>query len=255
MAKARLEGRLALVTGGSRGIGAAIARAFASEGARVVIASRKQPGLDAVAAEINADHPDAVIPRACHVGDPEAIAALMTWIHEEVGALDILVNNAATNPYLGPFLHTPAAAFDKTFEVNLKGPFELCRQAAQRWLDADRGGSIINVTSVFGMTAAPFQCTYAMTKAALISMTKTMAAELGAGGIRVNAVAPGLVETRFAAAILGNPEFARVFNERAALGRPGTPEEIAGICTYLASDEASFTTGQVFCIDGGYSAS
>ncbi|MCB9744345.1 MAG: glucose 1-dehydrogenase [Alphaproteobacteria bacterium] len=255
MSDGRLSGRLALVTGGSRGIGAAIARAFADAGARVIICSRKQPGLDAVAAEINGDGPQRVWARACHVGKPEEIEALFAWATEELGVIDVLVNNAAANPYFGPALGTPMPAFRKTFEVNVQGPFELSLRVAQGLLAAEKPGSIINVSSIFGLTAAPFQATYAMTKAALISMTQTLAAELGGGGIRVNAIAPGLVETHFAEAIVGNEAFLRVYNERAALGRHAQPAEIAGAAVFLASAEAGYITGHVLRVDGGYTAS
>ena len=248
----RLEGKCAIVTGGSRGIGAAIAEAFAKEGAKVIISSRKQAGLDQCAEQINAKYPGTVFPKACHAGKLEDIKALIEWAKEEIGQVNVLVNNAATNPYFGPMLGTEWGAWDKTFEVNLKGYFEMTRQVVQPLLDQDLPGSVINVTSIFGRTAAPFQGVYGMTKAAVISMTKTLAKELGGAGIRVNAVAPGLVDTKLAAAIVSSEELTKVFTDRAALGRYAQPEELAGMIVYLASDESSYVTGQTFSVDGGY---
>ncbi|MCA9521363.1 MAG: glucose 1-dehydrogenase [Myxococcales bacterium] len=250
----RLTGRVAVVTGASRGIGAAIARAYAAEGATVVITSRKQEALERAATAINTDFPGSAVPRACHVGHTDSIGAFIAAIWDEVGAVDVLVNNAGTNPYFGPLLGTSFSAWDKTFEVNLKGPFEMTRQVAQRWVREKRGGAVVNVASVLGVTSAPLQGVYGMTKAALLSMTRTFAHELGAAGIRVNAIAPGLVETRLAQAIIGSPEIRARFTERSPLGRHAQPEEIAGLAVYLGSDESSYVTGQVICVDGGYTA-
>jgi NAD(P)-dependent dehydrogenase (short-subunit alcohol dehydrogenase family) len=247
----RLDGKLLLVTGGSRGIGAAIAEAAAAEGARVVIASRKEAELAATAARINAKFPGAVTARACHVGTPQAIVDLCDFIEREVGIIDCAVNNAATNPYFGPLLQAEWGAWDKTFEINLKGYFEVARQVARRLIARGRPGSIVNVASIAGLRAAPMQGVYGMTKAAVISMTQTLAVELGGARIRVNAIAPGLVETRLASALTSDPDLAKHFTARAPLGRYAQPDEIAPLAVYLAADESGFVTGQTFTIDGG----
>lgn len=249
----RLEDKIAIVTGGSRGIGAAIAEAFAREGAQVVIASRKQEGLDETAAEINAKGLDGTVhPRACHVGHLDQIEELIDWTVDELGLPNVLVNNAATNPHFGPLIDADEAAWDKTFEVNLKGYFHMAQRVIRRLMNADKPGSIINVTSVAGMNAAPMQGVYGMTKAAVISMTKTLAVELGGANIRLNAIAPGLVDTRFASVLVNNEDLRSFFTDRAALKRYAQPEEIAGAAVYLASDESSYTTGQTIAVDGGF---
>ena len=251
----RLEGRVAIVTGGSRGIGACIARAFAREGASVVLASRKQPGVDEAAAAINQDYPNTAWGRACHIGKAEAVAELVDWTTTEIGMPTVLVNNAATNPYFGPLLNVESWAWDKTFEVNLKGYFETTRQVVQGLVRTNTSGSIINVASVVGLCAAPMQGVYGMTKAAIISMTKTLAIELGAADIRVNAIAPGLVDTRLASLITSTVDMSKLFTERTAMKRIAKPEEIAEIAVYLGSDESSYVTGQTICVDGGYTVS
>ena len=248
----RLEDKIAIITGGSRGIGAATALMFAREGAKVVIASRKQEGLDRAAEAINAEVPGSVFPRACHIGEAEAIEELVAWCEEEVGRCNVLVNNAATNPYFGPLLDTPQGAWDKTFEVNLQGYFRTTRAVCRRLLEAEAPGAVINVASIAGMLAMPLQGVYGMTKAAVIAMTRSLALELGAANIRVNAIAPGLVETKLAAAITSTPEVSAFFTDRAPAHRVAEPEEIAGLITFLASDEASFVTGQCYPIDGGF---
>lgn len=250
----RLAGKVAVVTGGSRGIGAAIAEAFVREGASVVISSRKQEGLDASARQI-ADatgRPEAIATFACHTGDPAQVAALFAFARERFGVVTVAVNNAATNPHFGPMLSLTAGAWDKTFEVNTRGYFEVARHTAEGLIEAGLPGSIINVTSIMGMRAAVFQGIYGMTKAAVISMTQTLAMELGSRNIRVNAIAPGLVETKFASILIDTPEISKTFTERSALGRVAQPPELAGAAVFLASDEASYVTGQTLAVDGGY---
>lgn len=233
-----------LVSGASRGIGAAIAAACVAAGARVVICSRKQEGLDAIAAEIGNN----VTAIACHVGKSEEVESLFSRAAEEVGDLHGLVNNAATNPYFGPLLAIDEGALDKTFEVNLKGPLTLTQKFVTQ---ATPGAAIVNISSIAGMYAAPLQGAYAMTKAALISMTQTLSHELGPIGIRVNAIAPGLVDTRFAGAIVANEDLRSRWVERSALGRHGQPDEVAGAAVYLLSDAASYVTGATLVVDGG----
>ena len=251
----RLAGKVVWLTGGSRGIGEAAALACARAGGAVAISSRKDGPLVEAAARIQAAVPGArVLPVACHVGQAEALAEAVAKIEGELGPIDALINNAATNPYFGPLIRTPDNAWEKTFEVNVKGPFMAARLVIDRLVARKAPGSIVNVTSIQGFRAAPFQGVYGMTKAALISMTRTLAFEMGSMGIRVNAVAPGLIETRFASVLTGTPDILRRYTDRAPLGRVGAPEEIAGLLVHLASDESSYTTGQVFTADGGFTS-
>jgi NAD(P)-dependent dehydrogenase (short-subunit alcohol dehydrogenase family) len=243
-----LKDKVIVVTGASRGIGEAIARACVEGGAKVALASRKQVDLDRVVATLPAERAIAV---ACHTGRPEDVDALFSRAIERFGRVDGLVNNAATNPHFGPLVDTPDAAIDKTIEVNVRGYFYCARAFVRHARTRDGGGSIVSVASVAGIRAAPMQGIYGMTKAAVISMTQTLAFELGASKIRVNAIAPGLVETRFAAAIVGNPMLRDHVVNRTPLARHAQPSEIAGAAVYLLSDAASFTTGSVMVVDGG----
>jgi NAD(P)-dependent dehydrogenase (short-subunit alcohol dehydrogenase family) len=247
VAKIHLEDKVAIVTGASRGIGEAIARTFAAHGAKVVLASRKPDGVRAVAESIG-DSAHAV---AVHTGQEGQCEALVQAAIARFGRVDVLVNNAATNPYFGPMIDTDLGAWLKTFEVNLQGYFWMAREVARHLRGRGAPGAIVNVASVAGLEAAPLQGVYGATKAAVISMTRTLAFELGASGIRVNALAPGLVETRFAAALIHNDAVVSEVLRKTPLGRYGQPDEIAGGALFLASDAASFMTGQVLTIDGG----
>jgi NAD(P)-dependent dehydrogenase (short-subunit alcohol dehydrogenase family) len=243
-----LTGKVAIVTGASRGIGEAIARAFAEAGASVMLAARKIEALEAVAKSIG----DKAAAQACHTGKREDLEALFATAQKRFGKVDILVNNAATNPYFGPLMGIDDAQWAKTFEVNLLGYFQASRLAVAAF--GDRGGSIINIASVVALGGSPFQGAYAASKAAVVSMTQTLAAELGGNGIRVNAIAPGIIKTRFAAALTENPDIMGPIIAKTPLGRAGEPEDIAGGAVYLASDAARFVTGHTLVIDGGLTA-
>jgi NAD(P)-dependent dehydrogenase (short-subunit alcohol dehydrogenase family) len=243
-----LKDKVVVITGASRGIGEAIARACIDNNARLVLASRKQADLDRVAASLP---PERAIAVACHTGKPDEVEAMFARALDRFGRIDGVVNNAATNPYFGPLVDTPDAAIAKTFEVNVQG-YLYCARALVKHVRA-RGGpaSIVNIASVAGLRASPMQGIYGATKAAVISMTQTLAFELGGSQIRVNAIAPGLVETKFAAAIVGNPMLRDHVVGRTPLARHAQPQEIAGAAVYLLSDAASFTTGSVMVVDGG----
>jgi len=240
---------VALVTGASRGIGSAIARALAEQGAHVVLSSRKQADLDVEAASINADFPDRAIAIAAHAGRPEDLEKLVKETIGRHGRIDILVNNAATNPYFGPVIDAELAVWDKTFEVNLRGVFTLTQLVYRASMEKN-GGSIVNVASVGGLRPGPGLGVYNVTKAGVIMLTRQLALELG-GKVRVNAVAPGLIKTRFAEALWGNEEILKRVLDSHPMGRIGTPDEIAGAVAFLASDAASYINGAVIVLDGG----
>jgi NAD(P)-dependent dehydrogenase (short-subunit alcohol dehydrogenase family) len=243
-----LKDKVIVITGASRGIGEAIARACIEAGANVVLASRKQADLDRVASSLP---PERAIALACHTGKPEEVEAMMAKAVERFGRVDGFVNNAATNPYFGPLVDTPDSAIDKTFEVNVRGYLYGARALVKHARVRGGGGSIVNIASVAGLRASPMQGIYGATKAAVISMTQTLAFELGGSQIRVNAIAPGLVETKFAQAIVANPMLRDHVVNRTPLARHAQPAEIAGAAVYLLSDVSSFTTGSVVVVDGG----
>jgi len=245
-----LTGRVALVTGASRGIGEAIARAFAARGARVVVSSRKQPACEAVARGIVDAGGDAVA-LACHIGDMEALSRLFEAVQERYGRLDVLVNNAATNPYYGHVLDTDLGAFQKTVDVNIRGYF-FASVLGGRLMREGGGGSIINVASVNAVRPGPLQGIYSITKGAVLNMTKAFARECGPDGIRCNAILPGLIRTKFAGALFADEEQLRHYVGSNPLRRAGEPQDIAGAAVFLASDASSYVTGEFLVVDGGF---
>lgn len=240
---------MALVTGASRGIGSAIATALVEQGAQVVLSSRKQADLDAEAERINARFPERAVAIAAHAGRMEDLQHLVDEVMANFGRIDILVNNAATNPYFGPVLGAEVAAWDKTFEVNLRGIFLLTKLVYDASME-QRGGVVVNVASVGGLRPGLGLGVYNITKAGVIMLTRQLAHELG-GKVRVNAVAPGLIKTRFAEALWGNEAILEKVLAANPMGRIGTPDEIAGAVAFLASDAASYINGEVLVIDGG----
>ena len=244
-----LSGRIALVTGASRGIGSAIAEALAEHGATVVLSSRKQEGLDAEAARINERFPGKAEGIAAHAGRQEDIERLVTTVMERHGQIDILVNNAATNPFFGPLMNMDMPAWDKTFEVNLRGVFFLTKLVYDASMES-KGGAIVNIASIGGIRPGFGLGAYNVTKAGVIMLTRQLAKEIGSN-VRVNAIAPGLIKTRFAEALWGNEELLKRVIDTNPMGRIGTPEEIAGAVVFLVSDAASYVNGEVIVIDGG----
>ncbi|TME70122.1 MAG: glucose 1-dehydrogenase [Chloroflexi bacterium] len=244
-----LSGRVALITGASRGIGSAIAEILAEHGAQVVLSSRKQADLDAEADRINGLYPERATAIAAHSGRPEDLEKLVQATMERFSRIDILVNNAATNPYFGPVLGAELSAWDKTFEVNLRGVFLLTKLVYEASMES-RGGAIVNVASIGGIRPGLGLGVYNVTKAGVIMLTKQLARELG-GNVRVNAVAPGLIKTRFAEALWGNQEILDRVLAQNPMARIGVPDEVAAGVLFLASDAASYVNGEVLVIDGG----
>ena len=246
---ADLAGKVALVTGASRGIGEAIAHAYARNGAQVVLASRKQADLDTVAQAITEAGGQATA-IAAHTGDSEAVDALIQQTLDTYGGLDIVVNNAATNPHFGPILTSDDSHWDKIFDVNVKGYFRLAK-ASHKPMKKRGGGSIINIASIAGEKPLPMMGVYSVSKAAVVMLTQALASELAGQGIRVNAVLPGLVKTKFSQALWANDQILKSTLKDIPQGRMAEPEEIAGLALYLASDAARFMTGASLRIDGG----
>lgn len=244
-----LDGRIAIVTGASRGIGAATAHLLAEQGAHVVLASRKLGDLEKVRDEIVATGGKASVITA-HGGVSEDLQRLLAETIRQHGRLDILVNNAATNPHYGHIAETPMAMVDKTVQVNLRGYFELSALAAQQ-MKTNGGGAIVNIASVNGLKPGLGQGIYSITKAAVINMTQAFAKECAAWKVRVNAVLPGLTDTKFASALIKNDAVFAPALAQIPLGRVAQPQEIAPAVLYLASDAASYVTGTTLVVDGG----
>lgn len=245
-----LQGKVALVTGASKGIGAAIAQVLAAQGAAVVVNSRKEADIKAVADQIEAQGGQALAV-AGQVGLAADRHHIYNKVMERFGRLDILVNNAATNPVFGPVEQTEEAAFDKIMQVNVKAPFELAKLFLPQ-MRAQGSGSVINISSIGGVSPEAGLGIYSVSKAALISLTKVMAQEWGKDGIRANVICPGLIQTKFSEALWQNDKILRHVLANVPLGRMGQPEEMAGLCLFLASDASSYCTGGVYMADGGY---
>ncbi|MBV6413165.1 MAG: SDR family oxidoreductase [Xanthomonadales bacterium PRO6] len=245
-----LTGKTALVTGASRGIGEAIARLLAAHGAHVIVSSRKQEACEAVVAAIRADGGSAQA-LAAHIGDPAAIDALFAQLDERGLHVGLLVNNAAANPYFGPMLDMGLDAFHKTVDVNIRGYWYMTQQAAKRM---PGGGAIVNIASVNGRRPAFGQGVYSFSKAAIISMTEAWAKELAGQQIRVNAVLPGLTDTRFASALTSSPAIMKMMLSLIPQQRVAQPAEIAPAVLYLLSPASAYVTGVALPVDGGYLA-
>jgi NAD(P)-dependent dehydrogenase (short-subunit alcohol dehydrogenase family) len=247
-----LTGKVALVTGASRGIGLAIAQVLASAGARVALSGRKQEALDQAAAALRTAGAD-VLPVAANASDAEGVKAMVAKVIDTYGSLDILVNNAATNPHFGPLLTAQESQWDKILDVNIKG----CVRTIQASVESMRqrgGGKIINIASILGFQAQPNMGIYCISKAGVIMLTQVLALELAADNIQVNAIAPGFIRTQFSRVLWETPEAYQKLTRLIPQGRIGTPEDLTGIVLYLASPASAFTTGAVFTIDGGQSA-
>lgn len=244
-----LNHKVALVTGGGRGIGRDITRCLAQAGADVVIASRKQAQLEAAAAEL-AGLPGRVIPMACHVGREEELAGLVDRIEADVGPIDVLVNNAATNIGQGPSLQTNVDMLDKMIDVNVKAAFRLVHRVVPGMIERG-GGSVLNIVSISGLKPQAGGLLYSFTKAGLIMLTRSWAREFGPHRVRVNAIAPGLIKTDFSAYYWKDEARKAELTGEQPLPQLGLPEDIGPSAAFLCSDLASFITGQVLVIDGG----
>ncbi len=245
-----LTGKVAIVSGASKGIGKAIAVALAQQGAHVVVSSRKQDAVDEVAKEITNQGWKASA-FACHMGDDEQVRHLAENTIQTLGGVDIVVNNAAANPVFGPVENAGDDAFDKIMQVNVKGPLNLAKYCLES-MKSRGGGSVINISSIEGITPGQGLGLYSVSKAALIQLTKVMAREWGQANIRANAICPGLVETKFSEALTSNEKIMKLVMMKQALPMVAQPEDIAGLALYLSSPASRFITGAVISADGGF---
>lgn len=248
--KFKLSNKVAIVTGASKGIGKAIALGLGQQGAKVVVSSRKQEAVDEVVEEFRKEGIEAV-GIAAHMGSMEQIQALVQQTQQQYGGIDIIVNNAAVNPIFGPLVEADVEVFDKIMQVNVKGPFELAKLAYAS-MKSRGGGSVINISSIEGLTPGPGLGLYSVSKSALIALTKVQAREWGAANIRANAICPGLVKTKFSEALINHEKTLRHIMAKQALPMLAEPEDIAGLALFLASDASAFCTGGIYTADGGY---
>jgi len=244
-----LTNKVAIITGASKGIGKSIAQGLAEMGAKVVVSSRKQDAVDAVANEFKSEGLEA-IGVACHVGDEAQLKNLVETTIEKYGGIDILVNNAASNPIFGPINDAPSDIFDKIMNVNVKAPFLLSNLVFES-MQSRGGGSIINISSVEGMKPSQGLGLYSVSKSALSMLTQSQAKEWGRAGIRSNAICPGLIQTKFSAALWQNEKILEQVTKHLPSGRMAQPEEMVGAVLYMVSDEASYFTGQGMVVDAG----
>lgn len=244
-----IDGKVAIVTGASKGIGSSIAQAFAQRGAKVTVSSRKFEGVDAVAKEIQAAGGEALAIQA-HMGYQDQVDALVDETLEKWGRIDIAVNNAATNPHFGPLLTAEESQLDKIFDTNLKGYFRFCKTVYPH-MRSQKSGKIINLSSVAGIQPGFNMGVYSISKSAVIMLTKVLARELGPDNIQVNAIAPGIIKTKFSRALWESEELMSEFEIRTPLKRIGLPEDVVGAAIYLASPASDWVTGTVMVIDGG----
>jgi NAD(P)-dependent dehydrogenase (short-subunit alcohol dehydrogenase family) len=247
-----LTGKVAIITGASRGIGFAIAKTFALVGAKIVLSSRKQDALNRAAEEIQSHGGDA-FPFAAHTGDAESVNNLVSASVERYGGVDILVNNAATNPHFGPLLTSEESQWDKILDVNLKGYFRMVKACVDSMRQRG-GGKVINLASVAGLRYQQGMGIYGISKAGVLMLTQTLAVELAVDNIQVNAIVPGFIQTQFSRVLWETPEIHQKVTAQIPQGRIGQPDELTGMALYLASQASSFTTGAIMILDGGQMA-